>query len=136
MLSCCSLSALAASTACRSEPQSEWCSVWRASVRVRGSLVLGFFLELACRLLVLLADLVELLHVLKEVGTSLEGDEQFGFLAVVPLVVTSGARRLNCDGLGSDLLECSVIVSTRRTLASARDAIRFQARHPAAREAS
>lgn len=77
----------------------------------RSLLVLCLLLELAGGLFVLFTDLVELLHVLKEVGTSLEGDEQFGFLAVVPLVVTSGARRLNCDGLGSDLLECSVVVS-------------------------
>jgi hypothetical protein len=77
----------------------------------RSLLVLSLLLELAGGLFVLFTDLVELLHVLKEVGTSLESDEQFGFLAVVPLVVTSGARRLNCDGLGSDLLECSVVVS-------------------------
>ena len=85
------------------------------SVRVRGSLlVLGFLLELARSLIVLLFDLVELLHVLKEVGTSLQGDEQFGLLAVSALVVTSVAGGLNCDGLCSDLLEGSVVVSETR----------------------
>lgn len=76
-------------------------------------LILGLLLELVCRLLVLFTDLVELLHVLKEVGTSLQGDEQFSLLAVAALAVTSVTRGLNCDGLGSDLLECSVIVSTQ-----------------------
>jgi len=98
--------------------------------------VLGFLGELVGSLLVQLTDLVELLHVLEEVWTPLQGDKKLGLLAVTSLVVSSVAGGLNCDGLGSDLLECSVIVSTRRTLASARDAIRFQARHPAAREAS
>jgi hypothetical protein len=53
--------------------------------------VLGLLLKLAGSLLVLLTDLVELLHVLKEVGTSLQGDEQFGLLAVAALVVSSVA---------------------------------------------
>ena len=54
--------------------------------------------------LVLLLDLVELLHVLKEVLTSLEGDEKFSFLAVT-------SRSLHSDGSRSNLLEFGVIVS-------------------------
>lgn len=54
-------------------------------------MVLGLLLQLAGSLFVLFTDLVELLHVLKEVGTSLESDEQFGLLAVAALVVTSVA---------------------------------------------
>jgi hypothetical protein len=54
-------------------------------------MVLGFLLQLAGSLLVQFFDLVELLHVLKEVGTSLESDEQFGFLAIAALGVTSVA---------------------------------------------
>ena len=37
-------------------------------------------------LLVFLADLVELPHVLEEVGASLERDEKLGLLAVAPIV--------------------------------------------------
>lgn len=63
-----------------------------APKRVRRSLlVLCLLLELVGSLLVLLADLVELLHILKEVGTSLQGDEQFGLLAVTAFVVSSVA---------------------------------------------
>ena len=58
---------------------------------------------------VLLADLVELPHVLEEVGASLEGDEKLGLLAVAPVV-----RSLNCDGLGSDFLECGVVVPIQK----------------------
>lgn len=64
-------------------------------------------LELAGGLLVLLADLVELLHVLEEVGTPLEGNEELGLLAVTPLVV-GGLHR---DRLSSNLLEGGVVVS-------------------------
>lgn len=77
---------------------------------MRSLLILSFLLELAGSLFVLFTDLVELLHVLKEVGTAFKGDEELGFLAVASLVVSSIVRGLNCDGLGSDLLECSVIV--------------------------
>lgn len=67
--------------------------------------VLGLFLELVGGPFVLLADLVELPHVLEEVGASLEGDEELSLLAITPVV-----RSLNCDGLGSDFLECGVVV--------------------------
>jgi hypothetical protein len=79
--------------------------------------VLGFLGELVGSLLVQLTDLVELLHVLEEVWTPLQGDKKLGLLAVTSLVVSSVAGGLNCDGLGSDLLECSVIVSTQKSLA-------------------
>ena len=79
-------------------------------------------MEFASCLLIFFADLVELLHVLKEIGTSLQGDEQFGLLAVSALVVTSVAGGLNCDGLGSDLLECSVVVSATQLTQEKRDA--------------
>lgn len=54
-------------------------------------LVLSFFLKLAGSLFVLFTDLVELLHVLKEFWTSLEGDEELGFLTVTSLAVASVA---------------------------------------------
>lgn len=76
------------------DSQSEWVSLaLRAgpSHEWRSLVVLGLLLKLAGSLLVLLTDLVELLHVLKEVGTSLQGDEQFGLLAVAALVVSSVA---------------------------------------------
>ena len=66
---------------------------------------LRLFLKLVGSLLVLLADLVELLHVLEEVGASLKSDEELSLLAVPPVV-----RGLNCDGLGSDFLECGIVV--------------------------
>ena len=65
--------------------------------------VLRLFLKLAGVLLVLLTDLVELPHVLEEVGGSLEGDEKLGLLAVASVV-----RSLNSDRLRPDLLECGV----------------------------
>ena len=61
---------------------------------------------LLLELLVLLLDLLEVGHVLLVVGASLEGDEQFGFLALSSLA-------LHHDGLGLDLLELSVLVSGR-----------------------
>ena len=62
-------------------------------------------MELVGGLFVLLADLVELPHVLEEVGAPLQRDEKLSLLAVASVV-----RGLNCDGLGSDLLECGVVV--------------------------
>jgi len=62
-------------------------------------------LELVGGLFVLLANLVELPHVLEEVRAPLQGDEELGLLAVASVV-----RGLNCDGLGSDLLESGVVV--------------------------
>lgn len=41
----------------------------------------------------------------EEVWASLEGDENLGLLAVALVVLN-----INCDGLGSDILECSVVV--------------------------
>ena len=49
-------------------------------------MILGFFLELAGSLLVLFTDLVELPHVLEEVGASLESDEKLGLLAIASIV--------------------------------------------------
>lgn len=66
---------------------------------------LRLFLKLVGSLLVLLTDLVELLHVLEEVWAPLESDEKLCLLAVASVV-----RGLNCDGLGSDLLECGIVV--------------------------
>ena len=62
-------------------------------------------MKLVSGLFVLLTDLVKLPHVLEKVGASLEGNEKLGFLAIASIV-----RGLNCDGLGSDLLESGVVV--------------------------
>jgi len=78
-------------------------SSWSRSLG-RSSL-LGLFLHLVGGLFVLLTDFVELPHVLEEVGASLERDEKLRLLAVASVV-----RGLNCDGLGSDLLESGVVV--------------------------
>jgi hypothetical protein len=67
-------------------------------------------LKLVGGLFVLLADLIELPHVLEEVGASLERDEKLGLLAVASVV-----GGLNCDGLGSDFLECGVVVPIQST---------------------
>lgn len=48
--------------------------------------VLGLFLKLVGVLLVFFTDLVELPHVLEEVGASLKSDEKLGLLAVAPIV--------------------------------------------------
>ena len=62
-------------------------------------------MKLVSVFLVFLTDLVELPHVLKELGTSLQRNEKLGLLAITPVV-----RSLNCDGLCPYLLECGVIV--------------------------
>ena len=62
-------------------------------------------MKLVGGLFILFADFVELPHVLEEVGASLESDEKLSLLAIASVV-----RGLNCDGLGSDLLECGVVV--------------------------
>lgn len=72
------------------------------------SLVLGLFCKLGGSLLILLTDFVELLHVLEEVWASLEGDEKLGLLRVSAVV-----GGLHSDGLGSDLLEGGIVVSTQ-----------------------
>ena len=72
--------------------------------------VLGLFLKLVGGLFVLLADLVELPHVFEEVWAPLEGDEKLCFLAIASVVGS-----LNCDGLGSDLLESGVVVPIQTT---------------------
>ena len=63
-----------------------------------------FAFVLGGKFLVLFSDFVEFLHVLKEVLASLQGNEQFGFLAVTP-------ASLNSDGSGSNLLEYGIVVS-------------------------
>ena len=63
-------------------------------------------MEFASCLLIFFADLVELLHVLEEVRAPLQGDEKLGFLTV-----TSVVGGWNCDRLGSDLFEASIVVS-------------------------
>ena len=67
--------------------------------------VLVLFLKLVSVLFVLLTDLVELPHVLEEVWASLKSNEKLRLLAVAPVV-----GGLNCDSLGSDLLECGIVV--------------------------
>ena len=64
---------------------------------------LGFFLFLG-DFFVLLSDLVELSHVLLEVWTFLQGDEQLGFLAI-------SSVSLDSDGFGFDFLESGIVVS-------------------------
>lgn len=54
-------------------------------------MILSFFLKLASGCFVRFTDLVELLHVLKEFWTSLQGDEKLGLLAVTSLAVASVA---------------------------------------------
>ena len=66
-------------------------------------------MKLVGGLLVLFTNLVELAHVLEEVGASLESDEELGLLAIASVV-----RGLNCDGLGSDFLESRVVVPIRQ----------------------
>jgi len=61
-----------------------WGPAWRRC----SLLVLGFLLELVRSLFVLFTDLVELLHVLKEVWAPLQGDEKLGLLAVTSLAVS------------------------------------------------
>lgn len=56
--------------------------------------------------LILFSDLVELPHILEEIGASLQGDEKLGLLAVSLLP-------LHSDGSGSDLLEGGIFVSKR-----------------------
>ena len=68
--------------------------------------MLGGLFSLLCECLVLLSDLVELGHVFLEVGASLEGDEQLCLLGFTSVSIHG-------DGLGLDLLECSVVVSVR-----------------------
>ena len=71
-------------------------------------------MELVGVLFVLLADLVELPHVLEEIRRSLESNEKLRLLAIASIV-----RSLNCDGLGSDFLECGVVVSIIQSKRSA-----------------
>ena len=73
--------------------QSEWGVVrWGSEAkRGRSLMILGLLLELVGGLFVLLTDLVELLHVLKEVGAPLQGDEKLGLLGVTALAIAPGA---------------------------------------------
>ena len=68
-----------------------------------GGSFLGLFLLLG-DFLVLLSDLVELSHVLLEVRTFLQGNEQLCFLAI-----PSGS--LDSNGLSFDFLESSIVIS-------------------------
>ena len=76
-----------------------------------GFLFLRIFLNLVRSLFVLLADFVELLHVLKELGAALESDEKFGFLAVISVV----GGGLHVNGLCPDRLEGGVLVSRKQS---------------------
>jgi len=62
------------------------CHIGLSSHSLGSGGVLGLFLKLNGVLLVLLADLVELPHVLEEVGASLKSDEKLGFLAITSVV--------------------------------------------------
>jgi hypothetical protein len=66
---------------------------------------LGLLLNLVGGLLVLLADFVELLHVLEEVGAPAQRNEQLGLLAIAAVV-----RGLHSNGLGANLVERSILV--------------------------
>lgn len=63
---------------------------------------------LAGKSFVLFSDLVEFLHVLKEIWTSLKCDEELCFLAIS---VTSWTLHGDCSG--SDLFESGVVVSVK-----------------------
>ena len=83
------------------------------SSRASTSSLFGFafgFLSgvLGSKSFVLFSDFVELLHVLEEVWTSLERDEELGLLTI-----SVSSRALHCDGPRSDLLESGVVVSTQ-----------------------
>lgn len=82
----------------------------KSSRSLSSSAVLGLFVQLGGGPFVLLADFIELPHVLEEVGASLERDEELRLLAVSSVV-----GGLNCDGLGSDLLESGVVVPISTT---------------------
>lgn len=75
-------------------------------------------MNLVRSLFVLLADFVKLLHVLKELGATLESDEKLGFLAVISVV--SGGLHVN--GLCPDRLEGGVLVSRMNNQKSCLDA--------------
>ena len=62
-------------------------------------------MKFACSLLILFANFIEFLHVLKEVGSSLQSNEKLGLFAVAAVV-----GGLYCDGLCSNLLERGVVV--------------------------
>ena len=64
------------------------------------------FLHLGGESFVLFLNLVEFIHILEEIGASLQSDEQLGFFGVSSL-------SLDCDRLSSDLLESSIIVSNK-----------------------
>ena len=81
------------------------CGCEAVALSVGLDLLLGLLLKLGGVLLVLLANLVELLHVLEEVGAALQRDEQFGLLAVAAVV-----RRRHRDGFRADLSKCGVVV--------------------------
>ena len=81
-----------------------WACTFSLSISV-GLLFLGILLDLVGGLLVLFADVVELLHVLEEISAAAQCDEELGLLAV-PAV----AGGLHGDGLRPDLMESGVLV--------------------------
>jgi hypothetical protein len=66
-------------------------------------------LNLVGGLLVLLANFVEFLHVLEEVGTPAQSDEELGLLAI-PAVVGG----LHSNSLSANLMESSVLVPKKK----------------------
>ena len=77
----------AAASACPQSPSGPGRSCSAGAERsLGGSAVLGFLLQLVGGLFVLFANLVELPHVIEEVGASLESDEKLGLLAVASVV--------------------------------------------------
>jgi len=66
-------------------------------------------LNLVGGLLVLLADFVKFLHVLEEVGTPAQRDEELGLLAITAVV-----RGLHSNGLSANLMERSVLVPKKK----------------------
>lgn len=68
----------------------------------------GILLDFGSGPLVLFANVVELLHVLKEVFAAAERDEQFGLFAIAAVV---GSR--DRDGFGADLFESGVLVANQ-----------------------
>ena len=75
-------------------------------IRARSLLLLFGSVAFGSKSVVLFSDLIELLHVLEEVRTSLKSDEQLGLLAV-----SVASWTLHSDGSRSDLLERGIVVS-------------------------
>jgi len=80
------------------------------SLLILGFLLLCSGLVLLGQSLVLFLDLRELSHVLKEVGRSLQGDQQLGLLAALSSGVCPLALAGYGNGHGADRLELSILV--------------------------